>query len=50
MKTKLSERRHLSDYFFDTALPNDEEKCEKCGRKANYLKNGICYDCFFWSS
>ena len=42
------ERRHLSDLYFDTAQPNDKnEKCLKCGRRMNYLKDGICYDCFF---
>jgi ribosomal protein L37E len=45
MKT---EKRHLSDLFFDNTIPNDEGvKCKKCGKKANYLKDGICYDCFF---
>ena len=42
------ERRHMSDLYFDTAQPNDKnKKCQKCGRRMNYLKDGICYDCFF---
>ena len=42
------EKRHLSDLFFDSAVPNDVgEKCNNCGGRPNYLKNGICYNCFF---
>ena len=42
------ERRHLSDLYFDSAVPNDKnEKCQKCGKTPNYLKDGQCYYCFF---
>ena len=46
-KMEMEEVKHLFDLYFDTAVRNYGRKCLKCEVVPHYLREGICYRCFF---